>query len=226
MSPTALKTEAQPDRNYYSLTRDGATWFAGTPDVRDAVPPYDGMQLVPEEPKAWETAFKCSGRTDTHLNDLVVAQCKENALDCNNGTAHCSFSGDWGWVGNSGEQVFTIKGGSHHIVLVGAVYSCGTRADLFIGAWSDQSTEVSQHLDAERLTLSRARPRQPFTVILCRVNQPWLAWVGRAPKDIKLPEGARVLKLKSLGAQIHWVAKLAAVKLGLIKGRRPQETLS
>lgn len=219
---TPLKTERQPDANYLSLERNGQTLFAGTTEARPTTPPYDGMEIGPEEPKQWDTALKCSGRYGTHLRGLNVAQCRENALDINNVSNDLDLEGDWGLIGREGEQVITVKGGSYDCRVAGEVWSRGTRADVAVGLWSDQSTTVSHHLDFRGLTPSSVRLLfdQPLTFIICRVNQPWRAWFGFAPKDIQLPEDARVLKLKSLGAQLHWVAKWLAVKIGVIKARR------
>lgn len=211
----ALKTEKQPDRNWVSLNADSIVLYAGTPDAEhyanDEVK-LSELDYVPSKPKAWETALKVSERLNTHLTSLRVAQCKENALDVNNRSFSCSFDGEWGVTGDEGEQIWTVKGASSHIRVTGVAHSLGKRADLVVGLWSDQSTRTSHNLDFRGLRHVTGRP---LTVILCRVNNPWFAWIGRAPADIQLPANARVLKLKSLGAQVHWWAKLAAVKLGL-----------
>lgn len=222
---TPLKTESQRDCNYVSLQRDTVTLFAGT----DAEAHYANadvnlqrISLIPPEPKLWETALKCSDRHGTALTALRVAQCKENVLDINASSSDLNLTGDWGVVGDEGEQVITIKGGSHDIRVAGEVHSHGRRADIVIGLYSDQSFAPTHDIDLSSLQPSTARSisGRPLTVILCRVNQPWRAWFGGAPKDIQLPPGARVLKLASFGAQVHYWAKLGAVKAGLIKGRK------
>lgn len=212
---TPLRTEKQRDANWLSLNADTITYFAGTPQEvsysnGEVEIPRD---IMPPRPKDWETAFKCSKRTNTHLTGLRVAQCKENVHDANNQTAHCSFYGDWGVTGDEGEQVFTGKGGSHHLVYGGAVHSRGARADIVIGLWSDQCFDASHNLDYSRLVHASGRP---LTFILCRVNNPIRAALGR-PTDIKLPPGAKVLFWKSIGAQIGWWVKWLAVKAGLFR---------
>lgn len=216
----SLRTEKQPDRNFLSLNRNSAVWHAGTeaawenPDPR---PDLTNMSLCPAQPKDWETILKCSGRYGDHFAGLSVAQGKENSLDINAVSNDLNLEGDWGLTGVEGEQIWTVKGGSYDIRVTGRGHSRGTRADLVVGLWSDQSATPSHDLDFSDLSHVNGRP---LTVILCRVNQPWLAWFGRAPKDIQLPPNAQVLKLRSLGAQIHWLSKWVGVKLGLIKGTK------
>lgn len=211
---STLHTEKQPDRNWLSLNRDSVVLYAGTLEaVQLAANEPIPRDLLPPNPKDWESAFKCSAREGEALTGLRVAQCKENAADANNGTNDCWFSGDWGVVGDEGEQIFTAKGGSHDLVYVGKVHSRGTRADVVVGLWSDQSTLVSHHLDYSGLRHVTGRP---LTFILCRVNSPLRAALGK-PTDITLPPGAKVLFWKSIGAQVGWWAKRLAVALGLFK---------
>lgn len=216
-------TERQRDVNYLSLNRDTIVWDAGSPQERPHTDdlPYV-LLLLPEDPKKYESILKFSGRRYFDLPRLCVAQGKENAIDINAESSQLRLTGDFGIHGNSGEQVITVKGGSHDCVFRGEIWSRGTRADVAVGLWSDQSQGVSYNLDFSGLSPSPGSMlgNQKITFILCRVRQPWRAWFGLAPKDILLPQDAQVLKLKSLGAQLHWWGKLAAVRLGLIKGRR------
>lgn len=215
-TPPPLRT-AEQDVNYLSLNRTSIVLYAGTPDetevhvVADSDIPVD---LVPPDVKHWDSILKCSDRHDTTLTGLRVAQGKENSLDINRGSSGLTFSGDWGVVGNTGEQVMTIKGGSFTIHLSGTVYSSGTDCDLEIGCWSDQSMEVVHDLDLSGLKHVVGRP---LTVVLGRVRQPWKAWIGKAPDDIRLPAGAKVLVWGSIQEQLYWWAKRAAVKLGLFR---------
>lgn len=225
MTTTPLRTEAQVDRNWISLNSDTVVLFAGTD--HEVHLPKDttfeaSLNYIPDFPKDWESALKVSGRQGVYMTDLKVAQCKENALDVNWSKDVC-LHGEWGFAGFEGEQTITIKGGSSHIKVSGIVHSHGTRADFILGLWSDQSFDPTEKIDLSELRSSSSRNvigLERLTVILCRVHQPWKAWLlGSAPNDIQLPPGSKVLRLKSLGAQCHWFLKRAAVKIGLIKGR-------
>lgn len=216
---TTLKTETQPDRNWVSLNRDTVVLRAGTSEERhyandEVALPY--LSYIPDKPKDWESALKCSGRVGTHLKGLSVAQCKENAADCNAETHDCSFEGDWGMAGGEGEQVLTVKGGSHHLAFAGEVWSRGTDCDIEVGAWSDQSTSATHHIDLSGLRHATGRP---LTVVLARVHSPLMAALGR-PRDIALPPNAKVLFWASLAEQCHWWAKRVAVAVGLVRSRR------
>lgn len=225
MTTTPLRTEAQVDRNWVSLQKDTVTLRSSTPEQEHYA--YDTvdllkLDLLPTEPKRWESALKVSGRVHAYLTGIHVAQCKENALDIN-WSEDITLDGSWGVIGDAGEQCITIKGGSRRVLVRGTVYSYGTRADIAIGLHSDQSFEPTEDINLSELRTSESREitGRPLTVILCRVNQPWKAWLlGSAPKDIQLPAGAKVLRLMSFGAQCHWLAKWVGVKTGLIKGRR------
>jgi len=211
---TPLRT-AKQDHNFLSLNYDSVVWFAGTDrevEHNESIP----LSLLPDDPKNWDAILKCSNRHNTHLRGLNVAQGMENALDINNRSSHCSFEGDWGVTGVKGDQVITVKGGSNNISVMGNISSRGNRADLVTGLWSDQSFETSHHIDYSHLYHTNGRP---LTFIFCRVNSPIMAALGR-PRDIQLPPGAKVLFWKSIGSQIHWWCKFAAVKLGIIKGRK------
>lgn len=220
-----LKTEAQPDANYVSFNRDTVTLYAGTSD-EEHLSTADGtarlrtdengqLLIVPFAPKQWETALKISGREFLSLRGLRIAQCKEAAVDINNRAAHITLQGEFGVVGEEGEQVVVTKGGSHDIALMGPIHSRGRRADVVAGGWSDQSHEPSYNLNYRHLYRATGGT---VTFVFGRVKQPIRAALGRA-KHIQLPDGAKVLFWRSLGEQVYWWGKWAAVKLGLIKGR-------
>ena len=194
---------SKADRNFFSLDATNAVWFAGTDEWRyetGAIP----TKLVPEKPQDWDAILKTSNRADTNLISLSVAQGRENALDQNNKTRDCSFHGDFGVGGGEGDQVITTKGGCQHLTYSGTIWSKGRNADVVVGAWSDQSHDISTDLDYS--DLSRA-DGQPVTFILSRCAR------------VKLPPNAKVLRLKSLGYSIYWWVKLAAVKLHLLPSK-------
>lgn len=205
---------SKKDRNFYSLDAENAVWFAGTENWRYA-PTTIPSEFMPEKPQEWDAIFKTSNRCGTNLKGLRVAQGRENCLDNNNGTRFCSFQGDFGVGGGTGDQTITTKGGSHHVSYSGTIWSKGRRADCVAGAWSDQSHETSHTLDYSGL--SRA-DGQPLTFILSRVNSPFMAALGR-PRDIILPKGAKVLFWASIGDQIYWWLKRLAVKLHLLPSK-------
>lgn len=194
---------ATKDINYVSLNRDTTVWYAGTDQEREKPLPYP-IELIPADPKAWDTILKLSGRENTHLTGIRASQGKENVFDANNRSAHCTFEGDWGVTGGEGQQVFTIKGGCHHIGLSGSVYSRGTDCDIELGCWADQSTDPVHDIDLVGLRHVSGRP---LTVVFGRVVQPWRVLLGKAPKGIFLPPGAKIKVWASLGEMAYWWAK-------------------
>lgn len=206
---TPIRTAAR-DCNYLSLNRDSVVLYAGTDQEQplDAIP-YP-VELVPEDPKQWDSILKVSGAVDLYVADARIAQGKENAIDINNRAAHLDITGDIGITGVEGEQVITIKGGSSHVTIAGVVHSRGRDCDIEIGAWSDQSTEVTHTIGLSRLRHATGRP---LTVVLGRVRQPWRAWIGKAPDDIWLPPGAKVAIWGSIQEQAYWWSKRAWVAI-------------
>lgn len=192
---------ATKDVNYFSLNVDSIVWFAGSSEERQTSNiPYP-LDLLPDDSKRWDSILKLSGRVDTALCGLRVSQGKENSLDINNETHHCSLEGQFGITGNEGEQVITIKGGSYGLSIKGSIDSKGTNCDIEIGQWSDQSTKTTHHID-----LSLLRSSRPLSVVFGRVNNPILAILGKSP-DIALPPNARILVWKSLGLLGYWWVK-------------------
>lgn len=208
MTAAPIRT-AEVDANYLSLNSDSVVWFAGTNQEHAGNIPYP-LDLIPANPKAWDSILKCSGRRNTHLTSIRAAQGKENVWDCNNETAYCSFFGDWGVVGTEGQQIGTVKGGSHDLVFGGKVRSRGTDCDFEIGAWSDQSMAPSHTLDYSSLEHITGRP---LTFVFGRVHQPWKALLGKAPDDILLPPNAQVDIWGSITEIVGWWAKRLYVKV-------------
>lgn len=195
---------SRADKNLLSYAGDTLTWYAGTPDAKPCERPPTLIDVKEGTTTTdWDSALKVSA-TDhgIYIDHILIPQCRENALDINHNTKGVTIKGVFGRSGGRGEQVITIKGGSTNATLAGAIDSTGTNADIVIGQWSDQSTEPSSNLDLRGLFHSDDRP---LTVIIARARS----------KTIKLPPGAKVLRLKSALYTIYWWAKFAAVKVGL-----------
>ncbi len=180
------------DANWLSYSGDTVQFYLGTDHPETAIPPYPN-ELLPLFPADWDSLLKIShNEHPVEIYDAAIAQGKENAIDVNNTAAHVYIEGDIGVGSNlAGDQVVTIKGGSHHIVIKGLVHSTGKRCDLFLGAWSDQSYERSHTVDLSQLAHAKGRP---LTVILSRVDK----------KTVKLPPGAKVLVFKGYLYDIWW----------------------
>lgn len=208
----SLRTSAA-DRNFLSISNGIWEWYSGTDTAKPAErPPL--LRLIPSDLKSWAACFKvCDGTSDLIFEYIEIAQCDENSVDLNNHVKKCKFSGSFGTQGNVGQQVLTIKGGCEDIEFSGYICSDGINAHVVIGAWSDQSFNVSSNLDFSRLDHITGKK---LTFILGRVNNPIRALFGR-PSDIILPKNAKVLFWKSLGYQIYWWGKWVAVKLGFFK---------
>lgn len=208
---TTIRT-AEKDQNYLSLNESSVVWFAGTEkELEELNPLVQPLELLPENPKDWDSILKCSGRKNERLVAVTVAQGKENALDINNESENLDFSGFWGHRGTEGQQVITVKGGSRYITLAGPVYAKGTDCDIELGCWSDQSSKSSFNLDLSGLYCGRG---QRLTVKIARVKDFWKTWLGMKT-SVRLPEDSKILRLKSLGEYIYWWAKFFAIKLGL-----------
>lgn len=197
------------DKNYLSLNKDSVVWFAGTPEAHQGSLPYP-LDLLPAAPQDWDSVLKFSGRHNTELGMVKVAQGRENSVDMNNQCAGLSLEGEFGVGGGGGDQIFTIKGGSTDILIKGIVHSEGKKASIVIGAWSDQSTKPSSHID---LSLLRHISGRPLTVILGRVNHALVSILRGSSPDIALPPGARIKRWASLGEWLYWWAKRIYVAL-------------
>ena len=204
--PVPVRT-SRADHNFISCSEGIWQKYAGT-DVAEPCAPLQshGGRVDTATPGDWDAMLKVSHTTGLTLTGLEVAQGRENSLDLNNRCSDISLEGDWGWgdsgVG-TGDQVITVKGGCQRIAISGAVFSRGKNAAVVIGAWSDQSHDCSTDLDFTGLRSAHAD--QPLTFILARC------------KRVKLPEGAKVLRWKSLGYSCYWWAKWCAVKVGLFR---------
>lgn len=194
---------SKADKNYLSLDADNVVWYAGTDEWRYETGPIPTI-LRPHRAQDWDAILKTSDRADTHLTRLSVAQGRENALDQNNKTRDCSFHGDFGVGGGERDQVITTKGGCQRLTYSGTIWSKGRNADVVVGAWSDQSHDISTDLDYSGLNRAEGTP---VTFILSRCAR------------VKLPPNAKVLRLKSLGYSAYWWFKFAAVKLRILPSK-------
>jgi hypothetical protein len=203
---------SRADSNYFSIAKNQATWFAGTPEAKDVETWQNPLVLTPLDSSSWDAILKVTNSVHVVIENAIIAQGRENVVDCNNGAHHNFIHGQFGAIGQRGDQVVTVKGGCHDLSFSGQIHSEGKKADIVVGAWSDQSHVTSHMLDFGRVSRADGRP---VTLILGRVNNPISALFGRSP-DIILPDGAKVLFWRSLGEQLYWWGKLAAVKLNLI----------
>lgn len=210
----AYMRTAAKDQNYLSLNSNSIVWFAGTDQEKeDPGPLSQPLELLPRNPKRWDSILKCSGRKAQILSNVEVYQGKENALDINNACEHLDLDGKWGLVGDEGQQVITVKGGSHDITVSGPVFSNGTECDIELGTWSDQSTAPLYNIDLSNLYHAQGRK---LTVKIARVKG-FLFILFGFNSSIKLPRDSKVLFWASLAEFCYWWIKFGLVKTGLIK---------
>lgn len=197
---------SRADVNYLSISANIGEWYSGSPTPLPAIEPYPS-ELTPLHPLDFDATLKiCDDTKKITLTGMAIAQGRENAVDFNNGVIDCAVVGYLGTPTLKGDQVITVKGGCKLIHVGGTVCSAKPRnAIVVVGAWSDQSFDPSAELDFTGLSMDDG---SPVTFIFGRVNHPLRAALGR-PRDIYLPEGAKVLLWKSLGYQIAWWAKRA-----------------
>ncbi len=194
---------SKADANYFSISNGTYQWYAGTDQAKPAEYPPAPFVLLPDSPQSWDAIAKvCDGTHGVHLNEVQIAQGRENSVDLNNGAYDISIVGDFGVDGSEGDQCVTVKGGCHDVVIHGVIHSTGRSAAVVVGAWSDQCLDRSYNLDFSHLTHSGPGP---LTFILARCY------------NVKLPEGAKILRWRSLGYSLYWYGKWAAVKLGFFR---------
>ena len=203
---------SKKDINYLSISENQVEYFSGSDNPRPGTIPVPPI-INPAFPENYDAILKISNSTGIELYDVQIAQGRENTVDCNNHARNCIVKGFFGINAGSGDQVFTVKGGSHDLEFAGTILCNHKKADVVVGEWSDQSYNTSYNLDFSGLkTLNGA----PVTFIFSRVNSPIMAAFGK-PKDIKLPPNAKVRTLFSLAEQIYWWTKWLFVKTGIIK---------
>jgi hypothetical protein len=203
---------SKKDVNYFSISQNQCEYFSGSGAAQPGQVPTPPV-FSPLYPLDYDAILKISNSTDIILNDVEVAQGRENSVDCNNYARNSSVSGLFGVGGEKGDQVFTIKGGSNNLKFAGTIFSSGKKAHIVIGEWSDQSFETSYNIDLSEL---KTHDGSPVTVIVSRVNNPILSAFGKS-KDIKFPANFKVLTTISLLEQAYWWIKLFFVKTGIIK---------
>ncbi len=194
---------SRADLNYLSCSKGVWQAYAGTDHAEAAAPlPSYGGVVRPMVPSEWDAVLKIAdGTSGLNLTGLEVAQGRENSIDCNSLVHDCSFEGDFGVDGGEGQQVITTKGGCYRVRYAGVVHSSGNIADVVCAAWSDQSHALTTDIDYSGLTHVSGRP---LTFVLSRCRR------------VKLPPRALVLWPKSVGYELYWYGKFAAVKLHII----------
>lgn len=197
---------SKADCNLYSVSNQIVQLYAGTDRAvnQSQLPPGSIVdnKVLDDTSYNWDTFLKvCDNTQGIAFSHLKANQGQENVIDCNNRVLNCSFEGEFGVAGQSGDQVITVKGGCSKLTFVGTIFSKGNNATIVVGAWSDQSHDISTDLDFSGL---KRADGQPITFILARSS------------NVKLPPGAQVLRIKSLGYSLYWYAKLALVKLHIL----------
>ena len=199
---------SKADRNLFSISANVVQLYAGTDHAvtLNPVPVGSSIDCAKEaaflDKGLWDSSLKvCDGTEGVALINIDANQGNENVIDTNAGAHHCSFQGEFGRPGQIGDQVITTKGGCHHLTFVGTIYSKGRNSDCVVGAWSDQSFACSTDLDYSQV---KRADGQPVTFILARC------------KRVKLPSGAKVFRLKSIGYSLYNWAKLVLVKLHVL----------
>lgn len=199
------------DINYLSVANgiwglNEGSYYAQTLDAQPSP-----LNLMPADPQSYSAILKvCDGAHDLTLpasgqGYIDIAQGMENAVDLNNACENITISAYFGWGKGTGDQVITLKGGCKNVKLQGVIYSTGREADIVIDAWSDQSSALVTGTDLSCLTRFDT---QPIEIILGRFGS----------KIDHYPYAYKVLFWKSLGYRIYWLAKWAALKLGLFGG--------
>ena len=169
------------------------------------------LELTPDNASDYDTLLKiCDNSHDIWLGQrelIQIAQGRENAVDLNNRAHNITLSAAFGVGGGRGDNVITIKGGCSQIRLSGIIYSTGNNADVVTDAWSDQSSDLVSGVLLSGLVRADGKP---VTIILGRFGS----------KIDGYPISYKVLFWKSLGYRLYWLGKWAAVKLGLMGGKK------
>jgi hypothetical protein len=146
---------SKTDDNLISFTGDvrGNVWRNGKhiygPDVPEHdVPPIDRHWIepaivLPPNRKIADT-LKFSGVRSLVVEvEGVVPGGYEDCVDVNNECRNLVVRCDGGFISN-GKFVFTVKGGSREITIIGPILVGGKRVDAGLGDWSDQSKALTK----------------------------------------------------------------------------------
>lgn len=139
------------DFNYFSIDANGYTIDAGGPNPQTVTElPADNI-FMPADASQYSDILKFSGRQMFSLTNAKVSQGREDCVDINNKCANITVQGMFA-VDGSGKQVLTIKGESRDIFISGVIVKPGSKTDVEIGNWSDQSKKKSTniHVDLRR----------------------------------------------------------------------------
>jgi hypothetical protein len=206
-----MSRTSKADRNFFSISNGSYQWYAGTDSPEPADGPPDPLHFLPEDPQSWDAVLKICDETHDvwwGQRELVkIAQGRENAFDLNAKAHSITLAAEFGVGGGRGDNVVTIKGGCSQIRLSGIIYSTGNNADVVTDAWSDQSSDLVSGVLLSGLIRGDGKP---VTIILGRFGS----------KIDGYPISYKVLFWKSLGYRLYWLGKWAAVKLGLMGGRK------
>lgn len=165
------------DVNYFSISNDGYTIDAGSPDARQVTELPEGNSFTPLRRDKYSDILKFSNRQSFSLTNVYVSQGKEDSVDINNRCSNITLQGNFAIEGY-GKQVFTIKGGSKDIFISGVIENPGNHTDVEIGNWSDQSKEKTTNV---QLNLRRMDGK-PVRVIIGHASNITLG--GNCKKDV------------------------------------------
>jgi len=139
------------DINYLSYACDSqgtCAWSlsAGSPDiVQVPTPAYnDDNAFLPSNPTNFASILKLADSAVITLHCFAVEQGRECSVDVNNKVV-ATISGQFGnSVPNTGNQIFSVKGGSN-VTIIGTLRGSGNRlnADILVDNWSDQDYGAS-----------------------------------------------------------------------------------
>jgi hypothetical protein len=178
MSDTVTGTDAQ--FNFFSVTPGGSGIGSGGPNpmplpagtwpkeqIFDPSFAYTDLTVAPNptSPASYDSILKIADGAAVSAENIEVAQGHEDALNIQNQSGPVSLRGNFGYGRAPGLRIIAIKGGCHDIVLQGTIYQRGTRTDVEIGDWSDQSIAPSVNIDASGLI---AFDGKPVRVVIAR----------------------------------------------------------
>lgn len=192
---------SRADRNYFSISKN-VCFYDGLIPATIPDPPV----FTPMKPDNFDAIFKVSDETKkVSLNDVLISQGNEAAVDINNRVQDVYLKGRFGHGGLKGDQVLTVKGGSHDITFAGILLSRGKKWDIRYGDWSDQCHDKSFNIDTSRLVHMDGK--------IIRLV------VGRAkwPTKEQLGPNVKIMFWWSMAEKIYWWSKFIAVKTGLLK---------
>ena len=134
-----MSSSTSIDVNYLSLAGNGEwTMYAGSP-IAVVVPEPTNWDLSSVDGSKYASVLKLADGAVFTKKGLKIPQGNECAVDINN-HAVVDIEGEFGSDNFSGNQIFSVKGGSS-AKIAGIVHGTPNRlkADILVDNWSDQS---------------------------------------------------------------------------------------